>query len=85
MRKIGYLLLSTIIILATIGAALTTLPVEAPDGQREYAVGGEIIPVNPTPYLLNPILLAAVAIIAVILLASLTVESFPIRIEITRQ
>ena len=60
-------------------------PVEAPDGEKEYAVGGEIIPVNPTPYLLSPALLAAIAIVAVILAASLTVKGFPIRIEITRQ
>lgn len=81
MKRIKYLmLLPTLYILVLTGIFLTAYA--SPSPRDEYAVGGEIIPVNPTPYLLSPVLLAAVTAIIIFIAASILVEGFPVKIVI---
>ncbi|MBS7637775.1 hypothetical protein KEJ49_02635 [Candidatus Bathyarchaeota archaeon] len=84
MRKSEYLILfSTLSILAFTGLFLTAYG--SPSTKDEYAVGGEIIPVNPSPFLLSPALLAAVTIILVLIVASMFLKDFPVKITIETQ
>lgn len=77
MRRLVYLILfSTLSILAFTWLSLTA------SARDEYAVGGEIIPVNPSQFLLSPALLAAVTIILVFIVASIFVNDFPVKITI---
>ncbi len=67
------LLLLTVVSLAAYASA-----------RDEYAVGGELIPVNPAPFLLSPTLLAAVTAVLLFIIASIFVKGFPIKIVIER-
>ncbi len=81
MKRLEYLILfSTLSILVTTGIFLTAYAQPSP--RDEYAVGGEIIPVNPSPFLLSPALLTAVIIVALFIAASIFVKDFPVKIII---
>jgi hypothetical protein len=62
-----------------------TISAYAADPDREvYAVGGEIIPVNTTQYLMAP-LLVGIVVVAALIIASVTIEGFPVRIVFEKQ
>lgn len=82
MKRTVYLAMAAVLIsIGVLGAFLSTTAYSTTD---QYAVGGEIIPVNPAPYLLNPALLAAIVALVAFLAALITIKGSPIRIEIER-
>ena len=81
MRKIGYM----VIILASIIAAGIILPAQSTvSNDEKYAVGGEITPINETPFILNPYALAAMATVIAVIAASIALKKFPIKIVIEK-
>jgi len=84
MRKIGYMVI-IMIILASIIAAGIILPAQSTvSNDEKYAVGGEITPINETPFILNPYALAAIATVIVVIAASIALKKFPVKIVIEK-
>jgi len=84
MRKIGYMVI-IMIILASIIAAGIILPAQSTvSNDEKYAVGGEITPINETPFILNPYALAAIATVIAVITASIALKKFPIKIVIEK-
>lgn len=79
MRKIGYII--AVMVIASLVIAGSLLQPVASD---QYVVGGEIVPVNVTSYLLNPYMLAAIAAAIILIIASLTIERFPVKISVEK-
>ena len=73
------------IILASIIAAGIILPAQSTvSNDEKYAVGGEITPINETPFILNPYALAAIATVIAVITASIALKKFPIKIVIEK-
>jgi len=71
--------------LASIIAAGIILPAQSTvSNDEKYAVGGEITPINETPFILNPYALAAIATVIVVITASIALKKFPIKIVIEK-
>jgi len=82
MRKLVYLASAfALVSVILVGFAISAY---AADDREVYAVGGEIIPVNTTAYLMAP-LLVGIVVVAALIIASMTIEGFPVKIVFEKQ